>query len=252
MSECFYVVRNWSVHTTKQNETTVCNFWWSPIRQPLKSHQGNDWYCVLCVLTKPSLLLTPKWETGLVPQMLSLWFSGRDLWHRLILGVLSGLSYRLGKTGMDGKQSAKSSPCFLCLCLVRVELLNGSTRHLGHLSLSHFVQSNCERFCWKGRSNKHEATQNNCKWHDYDVGVSFVVILVLFQSRSVAPALEKWGAFHISVSKDPLSHNPSMCLMEDFSCVCSLHTLLISLNPISTETQLWPWGRSSIYTVADA
>lgn len=56
------------------------------------------------------------------------------------------------------------------------------------------------------------------------------------------------GAFCMSVPKGHLSHNPSMCLVEDFSSACSLLALLSSLNPISTETQLWPWGRKSIYS----
>lgn len=48
------------VNTSKANGTRACHFWRSLIRQPLKSHQGNDWHCVLCVLTRPSLLLTPN------------------------------------------------------------------------------------------------------------------------------------------------------------------------------------------------
>lgn len=49
----------------------------------------------------------------------------------LILEVLSGLGYRLGKSGMDGEWSAKLSPRFQCLCLVMDGLLN---RPIGYKS----------------------------------------------------------------------------------------------------------------------
>lgn len=49
----------------------------------------------------------------------------------LNLKVLSGLGYRLGKSGMDEEWYAKLSPCFQCFCLVMDGLLN---RPIGYKS----------------------------------------------------------------------------------------------------------------------
>lgn len=105
----------------------------------------------------------------------------------------------------------------------------------GRLKMATKIHNNYKEtqndYKWRHRDHKETEKwrQMETNWAQREPAASFVIVLYLFMSLSVWVSCyctwEEWGAFHMSVPRGPLSHNPSMhvCLSMPALrvCVCS-------------------------------